>query len=186
MKVTPTDLPGVLLIEPAVFSDARGFFLENYHARRYTEVGIPGPFVQDNHSRSRQGVLRGLHYQLHHPQGKLVWVTRGEVFDVVVDIRQGSPTFGHWIGMVLTEDNHRQLYVPPGCAHGFCVLSDIADFLYKCHDFYHPEDEGGILWCDPDLAIAWPVSAPALSPKDQHYPRLAEVPRARLPLYESA
>lgn len=186
MMVTPTELPGVILIEPTVFRDARGLFLESYQVQRYAEVDIPGPFVQDNHSRSRQGVLRGLHYQLQHPQGKLVWVTRGEVFDVAVDIRQGSPTFGRWVGVVLTEDNHRQLYVPAGFAHGFCVLSDTADFLYKCDNFYHPEDEEGILWCDPDLAISWPVSAPMLSLKDQHYPRLAEVPLARLPIYEVA
>jgi len=186
MQVIPTDLPGVLLIEPRVFGDARGFFLETYQAQRYAAAGIPGPFVQANHSHSQQGVLRGLHYQLRFPQQKLVWVTRGEVFDVAVDIRQGSPTFGRWVGVVLTADNHRQLYIPAGFAHGFCVLSDSADFLYTCDDFYHPEDEGGILWCDPDLAISWPVSAPILSPKDQGYPRLADVPRACLPLYESA
>jgi dTDP-4-dehydrorhamnose 3,5-epimerase len=186
MKITPTDLPGVMLIEPTVFSDARGFFMESYHVQRYVEAGLPGAFVQDNYSRSRRGVLRGLHYQLHHSQGKLVWVTRGEVFDVVVDIRQGSPTFGRWLGVVLAEDNPRQLYVPPGFAHGFCTLSDTADFLYKCNDFYHPDDESGILWCDPDLAISWPVFAPILSPKDQRYPRLAEVPLVRLPIYESA
>jgi dTDP-4-dehydrorhamnose 3,5-epimerase len=183
MKVTPTDLPGVLLIEPTVFGDARGFFLESFHAQRYAEAGMPGPFVQDNHSRSRQGVLRGLHYQLQHPQVKLVWVTHGEVFDVAADIRQGSPTFGRWVGVVLTASNHRQLYVPAGFAHGFCVLSDTADFLYKCDDFYHPDDEGGILWCDPDLAISWPVATPIVSPKDEGYPRLAEVPPTRLPLY---
>lgn len=186
MKITPTDLPGVRLIEPTVFGDERGFFLESFHVQRYAEAGIPGPFVQDNHSRSRQGVLRGLHYQLQHPQAKLVWVTRGEVFDVVVDIRHGSPTFGRSVSVMLTEDNHRRLYVPAGFAHGFCVLSDMADFLYKCDDFYHPEDEGGILWCDPDLAISWPVSAPLISPKDQCYPRLAEVPPAHLPLYKGA
>ena len=184
MKVTPTDLPGVMLIEPTVFSDTRGFFLESYHAHRYAEAGLPSSFVQDNYSRSWRGILRGLHYQLRHPQGKLVWVTRGEVFDVVVDIRQGSPTFAHWLGVVLAEDNHRQLYIPPGFAHGFYVLSDTADFLYKCDDFYYPEEERGILWCDPDLDISWPVSAPILSPKDQHYPRLAEVPLAHLPIYE--
>ena len=184
MRVTATDLPGVLLIEPKAFGDARGFFLESYHAQYYAESGIPGLFVQDNYSHSRRGVLRGLHYQLEHPQGKLVWVTRGEVFDVAVDIRQGSPTFGRWVGVTLSEDNHRQLYIPPGFAHGFCVLSDPADFLYKCTDFYHPEDEGGVLWCDPDLAIAWPVAAPMLSEKDKLYPRLADVLPKRLPIYK--
>jgi dTDP-4-dehydrorhamnose 3,5-epimerase len=182
MQVIPTDLPGVLLIEPTVFGDARGFFLESYHAQRYAEAGIPDHFVQDNHSRSQRGVLRGLHYQLTHPQGKLVWVMRGEVFDVAVDIRRGSPTFGRWVGIVLSADNHRQLYIPPGFAHGFCVLSEIVDFFYKCTDFYHPEDEGGVLWCDPDLGINWPITTPVLSEKDQRYPRLAEVPLERLPM----
>jgi dTDP-4-dehydrorhamnose 3,5-epimerase len=182
MQVIPTDLPGVLLIEPTVFGDARGFFLESYHARRYAEAGISDHFVQDNHSRSQRGVLRGLHYQLTHPQGKLVWVTSGEVFDVAVDLRRGSPTFGRWVGMLLSADNHRQLYIPPGFAHGFCVLSEVVDFLYKCTDFYHPEDEGGVLWCDPDLGIHWPITTPVLSEKDQRYPRLAEVPLERLPM----
>jgi dTDP-4-dehydrorhamnose 3,5-epimerase len=184
MRVTPTALPGVLLIEPKVFGDARGFFLESYQAQRYAEVGIAGPFVQDNHSRSQQSVLRGLHYQRQHSQGKLVWVTRGTVFDVAVDIRRGSPTFGRWVGVTLSEDNHCQLYIPPGFAHGFCVLSNTADFLYKCTDFYIPADEGGVLWCDPDIGITWPVAAPLLSEKDQCYSRLAEVPLEHLPVYE--
>jgi dTDP-4-dehydrorhamnose 3,5-epimerase len=183
MQVMATDIPGVLLIEPRVFGDARGFFLESFQAQRYAEAGIAGPFVQDNHSRSQRGVLRGLHYQLTHPQGKLMWVTQGEVFDVAVDIRQGSPTFGRWVGVILSEDNHHQLYVPPGMAHGFCVLSDTADFLYKCTDLYHPEDEGGVLWSDPDIGIRWPTLAPLLSDKDQCYPKLADVPADRLPVY---
>jgi dTDP-4-dehydrorhamnose 3,5-epimerase len=166
-----------------VFGDTRGFFLESFQAQRYAEEGMAGPFVQDNHSRSRRGVLRGLHYQLKHPQGKLVWVTRGEVFDVAVDIRRGSPTFGRWVGVILSEDNHRQLYVPPGMAHGFYVLSDTADFLYKCTDLYYPEDEGGVLWSDPDIGIRWPTLAPQLSEKDQGYPKLADVPAERLPIY---
>jgi dTDP-4-dehydrorhamnose 3,5-epimerase len=186
MQVIPTDLPGVLLIEPTVFGDARGFFLESYHAQRYAEAGIPDHFVQDNHSRSQRGVLRGLHYQLTHPQGKLVWVTSGEVFDVAVDIRKGSPTFGRWVGVTLSADNHRQLYIPPGFAHGFCVLSETVDFLYKCTDFYHPEDEGGVLWCDPNIGVNWPVTTPVLSEKDQRYPRLVEVPVERLPVYETS
>jgi dTDP-4-dehydrorhamnose 3,5-epimerase len=184
MHVTATDVPGVLLVEPAVFGDVRGFFVESFQAQRYAEAGIAGPFVQDNHSRSRRGVLRGLHYQLRHPQGKLVWVTRGEVFDVAVDIRRGSPTFGRWVGVTLSEDNHRQLYLPPGVAHGFCVLSETADFLYKCTDFYRPEDEGGVLWCDPDLGIHWPTLDPLLSEKDQRYAKLVEVPAERLPVYK--
>jgi dTDP-4-dehydrorhamnose 3,5-epimerase len=184
MRVIATDLPEVLIIEPEVFGDARGFFLESYHARRYAEAGVPDHFMQDNHSRSRRGVLRGLHYQLTHPQGKLVWVTSGEIFDVAVDIRRGSPTFGHWVGVTLSEENHRQLYIAPGFAHGFCVLSETVDFLYKCTDFYHPEDEGGVLWCDPDIGIQWPLTTPVLSEKDQRYTRLADVPLERLPRYE--
>jgi dTDP-4-dehydrorhamnose 3,5-epimerase len=184
MRVITTDLPGVLIIEPEVFGDARGFFLESYHARRYAEAGVPDHFIQDNHSRSWRGVLRGLHYQLTHPQGKLVWVTSGEIFDVAVDIRRGSPTFGHWVGVTLSEDNHRQLYISPGFAHGFCVLSETVDFLYKCTDFYHPEDEGGVLWCDPDIGIQWPLTTPVLSEKDQRYTLLADVPLERLPMYE--
>jgi dTDP-4-dehydrorhamnose 3,5-epimerase len=182
VKVISTGLPEVLLIEPTVFGDARGFFLESYHTRRYAEAGVPDHFVQDNHSRSRRGVLRGLHYQLTHPQGKLVWVTSGEVFDVAVDIRRGSPTFGRWVGVTLSADNHRQLYIPPGFAHGFCVLSETVDFLYKCTDFYHPEDEGGILWCDPGIGITWPLTTPVLSEKDRHYPQLQDVPPNRLPV----
>ncbi|MDQ7010479.1 MAG: dTDP-4-dehydrorhamnose 3,5-epimerase, partial [Mariprofundaceae bacterium] len=153
MKVVETALPGVLVVEPDVHGDARGFFLETFHEARYAQHGIPGNdlhFVQDNHSRSRRGVLRGLHFQTKHPQGKLVSVAAGTVFDVTVDVRTGSPTFGRWMGVELSDENHRQLWIPPGFAHGFCVLSETADFQYKCTDFYDPKDEAGIVWNDPD------------------------------------
>lgn len=181
MTVTETGLPGVLLIEPRVFGDARGFFLERYHAERYAEAGIEAAFVQDNHSRSERGILRGLHFQIQHPQGKLVEVVQGEVYDVAVDVRPGSATFGQWTGVTLSAENHRQLWVPPGFAHGFVVVSETADFLYKCTDVYHPEDEGGIIWNDPDLGIDWPVPVPRLSEKDAALPRLAALTPDRLP-----
>jgi len=184
MKVTETELPGVLIIEPKVFGDARGFFLETFHAELYGEHGIPAEglrFVQDNHSRSRKGVLRGLHFQLSHPQGKLVSVASGCVFDVAVDVNPDSPNCGSWVGVELSSDNHRQMWVPPGYAHGFCVLSDVADFQYKCTDFYNPEDEGGVVWNDPDIGIDWPFAVPLLSDKDAVLPRFAEVLRDRLP-----
>lgn len=184
MKIIATDHPEVLIVEPRVFGDARGFFKECFSAERYAQHGITGPFVQDNHSRSARGVLRGLHFQLRHPQGKLVWVSRGEVFDVAVDIRVGSPRFGQWVGVVLSAENHRQLWVPPGFAHGFCVLSGEADFQYKCTDYYHPDDETGILWNDPDLAIDWPVQQPLISGRDQQLPRLAERDRSALPAWK--
>ncbi|HEC84839.1 MAG TPA: dTDP-4-dehydrorhamnose 3,5-epimerase [Thioploca sp.] len=167
MKVIETAIPGVLLIEPKVFGDSRGFFFESFQAARYAEAGIKGPFVQDNHSRSAKGVLRGLHFQKQYPQGKLVYVTSGTVFDVAVDIRKDSPTFGQWVGVTLSADEHQQFYVPPGLAHGFCVLSDTAEFQYKCTDYYHPEDEGCIRWDDPDIGIQWPLTEePKLSAKD--------------------
>lgn len=185
MKIIATDLPGVLIIEPAVHGDARGFFQETYHARRYADAGIDLPFVQDNHSRSGQGILRGLHYQREHPQGKLVRVTQGAAFDVAVDIRKGSPTFGKWIGVTLSEDNFRQVYIPPGFAHGFCTLSEQVDFLYKCTDYYHPEDEQGVLWNDPDIGIDWPAVGAEfrLSEKDRCNKRLRDLD-AELPLYQ--
>lgn len=186
MNVIETKLPGVLIIEPKVFGDARGFFKETFHAGRYAGAGIPGrglSFVQDNHSRSAKGVLRGLHFQLKHPQGKLVSVTTGAVFDVAADVRPGSPTFGQWVGVELSAENHRQLWVPPGYAHGFCVLTDVADFQYKCTDLYHPEDEGGIVWDDPDLAIEWPAHKPLVSEKDRHLPKLADADHAQLPVF---
>ena len=184
MKVIATELPGALLLEPKVFGDARGFFLETWQAARYREAGLPERFVQDNHSRSRCGVLRGLHYQLTQPQGKLVWVTRGAVFDVAVDIRRGSPTFGRWYGCVLDDVDHRQLYIPPGFAHGFCVLSEEADFFYKCTDYYHPPSERGIAWDDPDIGIEWPLREMSLSDKDQDNRRLAAQIPENLPVYE--
>ena len=170
MKVTPTAIPDVLIIEPKVFGDTRGFFYESFNGRAFDEaVGRHVEFVQDNHSRSSKGVLRGLHYQIQQPQGKLVRVARGAVFDVAVDIRKSSPTFGKWVGVELSEDNHRQLWVPPGFAHGFLVLSQTADFLYKTTEYYAPEHERCIAWNDPALAIAWPDMgmAPCLSGKDK-------------------
>ncbi|MCK5663241.1 MAG: dTDP-4-dehydrorhamnose 3,5-epimerase [Thiotrichaceae bacterium] len=175
MKVTKTALPGVLLISPKVFGDARGFFLETFHAARYAEAGIQETFVQDNHSYSAKGVLRGLHFQKQHPQGKLVCVTSGRVFDVAVDICKTSPTFGQWVGVTLSADEHQQFYIPPGLAHGFCVLSDTADFHYKCTDYYHPEDEGSIRWDDPDIGIQWPLTEPSLSTKDANAPYLKDL-----------
>ncbi|MEW6683039.1 MAG: dTDP-4-dehydrorhamnose 3,5-epimerase [Nitrospirota bacterium] len=180
MNVKETPLAGLLVIEPKVFRDSRGFFWETYHARRYAEAGITGPFVQDNTSHSVKGTLRGLHYQLKRPQGKLVWVVRGEVFDVAVDIRRSSPTFGKWHGERLSGEEPRQFYIPPGFAHGFCVLSDSADFMYKCTNLYAPDDERGILWNDPEIGIAWPVSQPVLSAKDQRFARLRDVPATDL------
>ena len=169
MKIIETSLPGVLLLEPKVFGDSRGFFLESFHQERYEQAGISLPFVQDNHSRSRKGVLRGLHFQLHHPQGKLVRVISGSVFDVAVDLRRSEPTFGKWVGVMLSEENRKQLWIPPGFGHAFLVLSDSADFLYKTTDFYAAEHERCIKWNDPDLGISWPVEieTPILSDKDK-------------------
>ncbi len=175
MKVLETVLPGVLIIEPKVFGDARGFFLESYQAERYRQLGITHTFVQDNHSRSARGVLRGLHFQRSRPQGKLVSVSRGSVYDVAVDINPASPTCGQFVAVELNDENHRQLWIPPGYAHGFCVLSDIADFQYKCTDYYIPEDEGGLLWNDPQVNIPWPIEQPLLSAKDQRNPTLAQL-----------
>lgn len=185
MKITPTRIPEVLLIEPDVFGDNRGFFMESWHKEKYAAAGLGVEFVQDNHSRSSRGVLRGLHYQLERPQGKLVRVVTGSVFDVAVDIRKGSPTFGQWVGEELGESNHRQLYVPPGFAHGFCVLSESADFLYKCTDFYAPEDEHGIAWNDPDIAIDWPAGDFVISGKDSRAGRLVDM-HDFLPVYRGA
>jgi dTDP-4-dehydrorhamnose 3,5-epimerase len=176
VKISETELPGVLLLEPKRFGDDRGFFMELFHEKRYAEAGIPGPFVQDNFSRSARGILRGLHFQQPQAQGKLVQVFAGAVYDVAVDIRRGSPTFGRWVGVELSADNRRQLWVPPGFAHGFCVLSESADFHYKCTDFYSPTSEHGIAWNDPDLGIPWPVKSPLLSPKDSVAPRLKDAP----------
>ena len=168
MNIINTQINGAVIIEPVVFGDSRGFFLETYQAQRYLDqAGIKGPFVQDNHSRSTKGVLRGLHFQKTKPQGKLVRVVRGEVFDVAVDLRRDSPTFGNWAGVWLSEDNHRQLWLPPGLAHGFVVTSESADFEYKCTDYYDPSDEGCLIWNDPDIGIEWPLANPLLSAKDK-------------------
>lgn len=175
MKISPSAIPEVRVIEPDVFGDPRGYFLETWHAARYAEAGMDISFVQDNRSRSRRGVLRGLHYQLHRPQGKLVSVSLGRVFDVAVDIRRGSPWFGQWVGAELSDSNHKQLYVPPGFAHGFCVLSDIADFNYKCTEFYAPDDEYGILWNDPEIGILWPGGEFQVSAKDSRNRLLREM-----------
>lgn len=175
MKVTETALEGVLIIEPKVFGDARGFFKETFQIERYADAGLNLSFVQDNHSRSARGVLRGLHLQKSRPQGKLVSCSRGSVYDVAVDINPESKTFGQYVGVELSEDNHLQMWIPPGYAHGFCVLSEIADFQYKCTDLYFPEDEAGLIWNDPDVDIDWPIKTPQLSAKDQQLPSLADI-----------
>ncbi len=185
MKKIETDLPGVVLLEPNVLGDDRGFFLESYHAEKFAALGIHESFVQDNHSRSLQNTVRGLHYQLKFAQAKLCRVTLGKVLDVVVDVRRGSPTFGKWAGFELSAENHRIIYVPRGFAHGFSVLSEHAEFLYKCSDFYHPEDEYGVLWNDTDIGIEWQVREPILSQKDQRNPRLKHIASERLPEYEA-
>ena len=174
MQVSKTPIDGLLTIEPQIFADPRGMFYEVYSESRYEEHGIPC-FVQDNHSISKKGVVRGLHYQVNPGQNKLVRVTRGEIFDVAVDIRKQSPTYGKWWGLSLSETNNFQLYIPIGFAHGFCVLSELAEVLYKCSDYYSPENERGILWNDPDLAIDWPVKDPILSEKDAVYPLFSEL-----------
>jgi len=185
VNVVPTALAGVLIIEPRVFEDRRGFLFESYHADRYSVAGLPH-FVQDNHSRSAAGTLRGLHYQLHRSQGKLVRVVRGSVFDVAVDIRRGSPSFGRWVGVKLSALNKRQLYVPPGFAHGYCVPDEESEIEYKCSDYYVPQDERGIAWNDPTIAIEWPVkSPPLLSDKDKALPLLTS-DRTDLPTYGGA
>ena len=183
MRVLPTEIPGVVIIEPDVYRDSRGFFVETHHQERYAEAGIRGPFIQDNHSRSVRGALRGLHAQRTKAQGKLIRVVAGEMFDVAVDIRRGSPTFGKWVGVVLSGDNFRQIYVPPGFAHGFCVLSDRVDVEYKCTAFYAPSDELSVLWNDPEIGIAWPIRDPVMSPKDAAAPRLSEV-KDSLPVFQ--
>jgi len=183
VNVVETDLPGVLIVEPQVFGDERGFFMESWNGRRYEEAGLPGRFVQDNLSYSAHGVLRGLHFQNPRPQGKLVSVLRGEVFDVAVDIRVGSPTFGEWTGTTLSAENKRQFYVPPDFAHGFVVTSEVALFFYKCTDYYAPSSEGIVLWNDPGIGIEWPVERPTLSERDCTAPPLREIPEGSLPRY---
>ncbi len=185
MRLITTKIPGLIIIEPKVHRDARGFFLETYHAGKYRDGGIPETFVQDNHSRSERGTLRGLHSQRVHPQGKLVRAVEGEVFDVAVDIRRGSPYFGQWVGTILSAESARQIYVPPGFAHGFCVTSESAQIEYKCTNFYDPADELGLLWNDPDIAIRWPIDMPLLSSKDARAPLLKDVV-GWLPVFEEA
>jgi dTDP-4-dehydrorhamnose 3,5-epimerase len=177
MKISTTPIDGLLILEPDIFRDERGFFLETFHEQKYESFGIENNFVQDNLSFSSKGILRGLHFQYRHPQAKLVQVVSGEVFDVAVDLRQGSPTFGKWFGIMLTQENLYQMFIPEGFAHGYCVVSETALFAYKCSNFYSPADEGGLLWCDPDIGIEWPFSDPELSPKDRRLPRLSEFPK---------
>lgn len=172
MNFRETQLPGVIEIEPELFGDARGFFMEVYQREKYRAAGVDVDFVQENHSRSALRVLRGLHYQLRHPQGKLVRAVVGEIYDVAVDIRRGSPHYGEWAGAVLSAENRRLLYIPPGFAHGFCVTSDMAEVVYQCTDYYDPDDERGILWSDPEIDVHWPITEPILSRKDQHHPLL--------------
>lgn len=181
MKTEYPDIPGVVLIDLDVHRDERGFFVETYHAERYAEAGIEEAFVQDNRSQSARGVLRGLHYQYRRPQGHLVTVTRGEIYDVGLDLRRGSPAFGRWFGTRLSARSARQLYLPPGVAHGFCVLSEVAEISYKCTDYYDPEGEAGVLWCDPDVGIPWPVDEPQISERDAGFPRMCDIPPERLP-----
>jgi dTDP-4-dehydrorhamnose 3,5-epimerase len=183
VKVIQTSLPGLVLLEPVVFGDARGFFFETWNAERYAAQGLPSSFVQSNVSSSSKGVLRGLHYQWPRPQGKLVTVLQGEVYDVAVDIRRGSPTFGRWEAFILSGENRRQLWIPPGFAHGFAVLSDDALFNYLCTDVYVKEADASVRWNDADIAVDWPISTPTLSSKDEQAPFLQDIPAERLPVY---
>lgn len=183
MKISETEIPGVLIFEPKVFEDDRGFFLETWRKDKYAEAGVKEDFVQDNVSFSMRGTLRGLHFQNPHGQGKLVQVLTGQVFDVAVDIRVGSPSFGKWVGIELSGEDHRQIYIPPGFAHGFCVMSEKALFSYKCTDYYTAECDSGIIWNDPDIGIEWPIADPVLSNKDAKNPRLSQVTEKNLPTY---
>jgi dTDP-4-dehydrorhamnose 3,5-epimerase len=186
MRVIKTALPEILLLEPDVFGDSRGFFMETYHAEKFAELGITNVFIQDNHSLSKRGALRGLHYQLHHPQAKLCRVVRGEVLDIAVDIRQGSPTFGQWVSAILSAENKRQIFIPRGFAHGFLVLSEEAEFLYKCDEVYVPTDQHGILWNDPQIGIDWQINPECevlLSGKDRALPLLNQCQEGDLPRY---
>ena len=183
LQCEKTPIPGLLVFQPDRFGDARGFFMETFHREKYRPFGLDREFVQDNFSHSCRGTLRGLHFQLRRPQAKLVMVLAGEVFDAAVDIRRGSPTFGQWFGMILSGENGRQLYIPEGFAHGFCVVSEQADFLYKCTDLYDPSDDRGILWSDPDIGIRWTDGTPLLSAKDTRLPRLSEMPEDGLPAF---
>jgi dTDP-4-dehydrorhamnose 3,5-epimerase len=186
LELIRTKLPEVVLIKPRVFGDSRGLFYETYHKEKLEKLGIADNFVQDNYSRSVRGTLRGLHYQLNHPQAKLCRVVNGEVLDVAVDIRRGSPTFGQWVSAVLSAENKLAILVPGGFAHGFAVLSETTDFLYKCSDFYYPEDECGVAWNDPELKIDWKITSPLLSEKDKRFLSLANMPAEKLPAYRSS
>ena len=186
MRAIETHLPGIVVLEPAVYGDERGFFMEAWNKQRYGSLGVPLDFVQDNLSYSAKGVLRGLHFQNPNAQGKLISVLQGEVFDVAVDVRVGSPTFGEWVGVTLSAQSKRQLYIPEGFAHGFLVTSEAALFSYKCTDYYNPEREHSLLWNDPGLGIDWPLKSPVLSKKDSSAPRLAEIPTEKLPRYDRA
>lgn len=183
MKVADTSLPGVKIVEPDVFADRRGFFFESYNKKKIAELGITCDFVQDNHSKSSKGILRGFHYQVKHPQAKLCRVVSGEVLDVAVDIRAGSPTFGKWVCDILSAENKKQMFIPRGFAHGFLVLSETAEVLYKCDEFFCKEDEYGIAWNDPDIGIEWKVKKPVLSDKDMKNPFLSKIPPENLPVY---
>lgn len=183
MKVFPSPLEEVLVVEPDLFEDSRGFFMETYQKQRYAKEGMDCVFVQDNFSFSSQHTLRGLHYQINHPQAKLIYVIKGAIFDVAVDVRSGSPTFGQWTGFELTDENRRQLFVPEGFAHGFCVISKTAYVAYKCTDFYSPKDERGVLWSDPDIDIKWPCLKPDLSAKDKQFACLKDLSSKSLPVY---
>ena len=185
MKIVDTSLPGVKIVEPDVLGDKRGFFFESYHKEKFAELGITCDFVQDNHSKSSKGILRGFHYQLKHPQAKLIRVVSGEVMDVAVDIRRGSPNFGKWVCDILSAENKKQLFIPCGFAHGFLVLSETAEVLYKCDEFYHKEDEYGIAWNDPVIGIEWKVEKPVLSDRDMKNPFLSKIEPGNLPGYSS-
>ena len=174
MRFIETSIPGIIVVEPDVHRDGRGYFLETFHAAKYSAAGIPGMFLQDNHSSSVRNTLRGLHMQVRTPQGKLVRVIEGEIWDVAVDVRPESKTFGQWVGETLSAENFRQLYIPPGCAHGFCVLSEIADCMYACSEYYAPEHEHAIAWNDPEIGVRWPISDPILSDKDARAPHLRD------------
>jgi len=180
MKITAADIKDVLIIEPRVFTDSRGYFLETHHLGRFKSAGLPSVFVQDNLSFSVKNTLRGLHFQVTRPQAKLIQVISGEIFDVAVDIRPASPTFSRWAGVHLSENNKRQVFIPEGFAHGFCVLSDSAHVIYKCSNFYDPDDEGGILWSDPSVGIDWPITRPIISAKDSRLPVISEIPHDKL------
>ena len=186
MRRIESSLPGVFELRPKVFRDARGFFMETFHLAEFREFGIKETFIQDNHSYSRKGTLRGLHYQLRHPQAKLCRVVEGQALDVAVDVREGSPQFGKWTSILLSAEKQNQIYIPAGFAHGFLAVTDSVQLLYKCSDYYHPEDERGVLWSDPELKISWGIMDPLVSEKDAKLPRLVTIPKGCLPQYTGA